>query len=57
MAEHAVTQTTQPSPPAPPEDAENPAIIDLQQTFKWFVITFVGFALCAALIILSTRMG
>jgi hypothetical protein len=57
MAEHAVTQTTQPSPPAPPEDAENPAIIDLQQTFKWFVITFVGFAACAALIILSTRMG
>jgi len=57
MAEHAVTQTTQPSPPAPPEDAENPAIIDLQQTFKWFVITFVGFALCAAFIILQTRMG
>lgn len=57
MAEHAVTQTTQPSPPAPPEDAENPAIIDLQQTFKWFVITFVGFAACAAFIILRTRMG
>ena len=57
MAEHAVTQTTQPSPPAPPEDAENPAIIDLQQTFKWFVITFVGFAGCAAYIILKTRMG
>jgi|TARA_B100000745_G_C19863318_1_gene287373 hypothetical protein len=57
MVEHTVTEATHPSPPAPPEDAENPAIIDLQQTFKWFVITFVGFAACAAFIILRTRMG
>jgi len=57
MVEHTVTEATHPSPPAPPEDAENPAIIDLQQTFKWFVITFVVFAACAALIILQTRMG
>ena len=57
MAEHAETKTTQPDPPAPPEDAQNEAIIDLGKTYKWFVITFVGFALCAAFIILRTRMG
>ena len=57
MAEHAVTKTTQPDPPAPPEDAQNEAIIALGKTYKWFVITFVGFAGCAAYIILKTRMG
>jgi hypothetical protein len=57
MAEHAVTKTTQPDPPAPPEDAQNEAIIDLRTTYRWFVGTFVGFAACAAVIILLTRMG
>ncbi|SVC16700.1 uncharacterized protein METZ01_LOCUS269554 [marine metagenome] len=57
MAEHTVTETTQPSPPAPPADAENPALNDLRKTFMWFVVTFVIFAVCAAFIILRTRMG
>ena len=57
MVEHTVTEATHPSPPAPPEDAENPALMDLKKTFMWFVITFVGFAACAAFIILRTRMG
>lgn len=41
----------------PPPDAENPAIIDAEKTFKITVISAILFCLAAAFIILRTRMG
>jgi hypothetical protein len=43
--------------PLPPPDAENPALIDAEKTFKITVISAILFCLAAAFIILRTRMG
>jgi hypothetical protein len=43
--------------PAPQADAENPAIIDAEKTFKITLISALLFCLAASFIILRTRMG
>jgi hypothetical protein len=57
MAQPAATPTQQPDVPAPPADAENPAIIDAEKTFKITLISALLFCLAASFIILRTRMG
>jgi hypothetical protein len=42
---------------APPPDAENPALIDAQKTFRIAMIGAVLFCSAALYIILRTRMG
>jgi hypothetical protein len=57
MTENAVTKTTPDGVPAPPADADNPALIDAEKTFKITVIGAILFVLSALFIILRTRMG
>ena len=52
-----MTETTPDGVPAPPEDAENPALIDAELTFKITAISAVIFVGAALGIILATRMG
>lgn len=52
-----ITETNRASAPAPPPDAENPAIIDAQKTFKIIAISAALFCLAAFFIILRTRIG
>ena len=56
MSENSVTQTPD-GVPAPPPDAENPALIDAEKTFKITMISAVAFCLAALAIIMMTRMG
>lgn len=57
MAHAPTPHTSQPPVPPPPPDAENPAIIDAEKTFKITLISAVLFVSAALLIILRTRMG
>ena len=57
MAHPTVPSSRQPDVPPPPADAENPAIIDAEKTFKIAVISAILFCLAASFIILRTRMG
>ncbi|HSH74114.1 MAG TPA: hypothetical protein VLA09_00305 [Longimicrobiales bacterium] len=57
MAHPAASPTKQPPVPPPPPDAENPAIIDAEKTFKVTLISALLFCLAAAFIILRTRLG
>ena len=58
MAENAVTETQAAgTPEPPPADAENPALIDAEKTFKITVVSAILFVLAATFIILRTRMG
>ena len=54
---HTPSGSNHPDVPPPPPDAENPAIIDAEKTFKITVISAILFCLAAAFIILRTRMG
>ena len=54
---HTPPSSNRPEVPAPPPDAENPAIIDAEKTFRITVISAILFCLAAAFIILRTRMG
>lgn len=56
MAHSAAPPELPPVPPPPP-DAENPAIIDAEKTFKITLISALLFVLAAAYIVLRTRMG
>jgi hypothetical protein len=57
MAHSTANAPRQPDVPAPPADAENPAIIDAEKTFKITLISALLFCLAASFIILRTRMG
>jgi hypothetical protein len=57
MTDSAMTHPTPEGVPALPPDAENPALIDAEKTFKITVISAVLFGLCSAFIIMRTRMG
>jgi hypothetical protein len=57
MTDRPVANTTPEGVPAPPEDAENPALIDAEKTFKITLVSALLFCLAAAFIILRTRMG
>lgn len=46
-----------PVPPEAPPDAENPAIIDAEKTFRITLISAVLFVAAAVFIIMRTRMG
>jgi hypothetical protein len=54
---HSAAPNQQPPVPPPPPDADNPALIDAEKTFKITIISAVLFCLAAAFIILRTRMG
>ena len=54
---HSASPTQQAPVPPPPGDAENPAIIDAEKTFKIIIVSAVLFCLAALTIIMSTRMG
>lgn len=56
MAHSAAPPELPPVPPPPP-DAENPAIIDAEKTFKITLISALLFVLAGAYIVLRTRMG
>ena len=57
MAHPPAPKSHQPAVPPPPGDAENPAIIDAEKTFKITLISALLFCLAASFIILRTRMG
>jgi hypothetical protein len=57
MAHPTSAPSRKPDVPPPPGDAENPAIIDAEKTFKIILISAILFCLAAAFIILRTRMG
>lgn len=57
MAQPTAHAPEKPDLPAPPPDAENPAIIDAEKTFRVTMISALLFCLAAAFIILRTRMG
>jgi len=57
MTENSLTNTTPEGVPAPPPDAENPALLDAEKTFKVTLISATVFCLAALFIILRTRMG
>jgi hypothetical protein len=57
MAHATHTPSTSPDQPPPPADAENPAIIDAEKTFRITLISALLFCLAASFIILRTRMG
>jgi len=57
MAHPPAPRSHQPDVPPPPGDAENPAIIDAEKTFKITLISAILFCLAASFIILRTRMG
>lgn len=57
MAENAITEPGEAEVPASPPDAENPALLDAEKTFKITAISAVLFVLAAAFIILRTRMS
>lgn len=56
MTDLSVTNTS-PDVPAPPPDAENPAILDAEKTFKVTFVSAIVFCLAALFIIMRTRMG
>jgi hypothetical protein len=54
---HTVThEPNEPAPPAVP-DAENPALIDAEKTFKIIAISAVLFVAAGLFIVLLTRLG
>ena len=57
MAHAPTPHKAQPPVPPPPPDAENPALIDAEKTFRITLISAVLFVAAALLIILRTRMG
>lgn len=57
MAHPTASPSQQPAVPAPPQDAENPALIDAEKTYRITLISALLFCLAAAFIILRTRMG
>ena len=57
MTDHPVSHEPPAGVPAPPEDAENPALIDAEKTFKITLVSALLFCLAAAFIIMRTRMG
>ena len=57
MAHAPTPHKAQPPVPPPPPDAENPALIDAEKTFRITLISAVLFVAAAVLIILRTRMG
>jgi len=57
MAHNAAQQTSQPPVPPPPSDEENPALADIDVTFKITMISAVLFCLAGLIILLRTRMG
>jgi len=57
MAHPTAHAPKQPDVPAPPPDAENPAIIDAEKTFRITLVSALLFCLAAAFIILRTRLG
>jgi len=57
MAHPTAPTSRQPDVPPPPPDADNPAIIDAEKTFKITLISALLFCLAASFIILRTRMG
>jgi hypothetical protein len=57
MAHSPAPQHAQPPVPPAPPDAENPAILDAEKTFKIAMMSAVLFVLAAVLIVLRTRMG
>jgi hypothetical protein len=57
MAQPTANPTNQPDVPAPPPDAENPALLDAEKTFKITLISALLFCLAASFIILRTRLG
>ena len=54
---HATPQKSRPPVPALPPDAENPALIDGEKTFRIAMISAVLFVAAAVFIIMRTRMG
>ena len=57
MAQPTANPPKQPDVQAPPPDADNPALIDAEKTFRITLISALLFCLAAAFIILRTRMG
>ncbi len=57
MAHTTTPHKKQASVPPPPPDAENPALIDAEKTFRITLISAVLFVAAALMIILRTRMG
>ena len=57
MAHAPTPQKSQPPVPPPPPDAENPAMIDGEKTFKITLISAALFVAAAVFIIMRTRMG
>ena len=57
MAHHAATPSNLPAVPPAPPDAENPAILDANKTFRITVISAILFCAAAAFLVLRTRMG
>lgn len=57
MAHAPTPHESQPPVPPPPPDAENPAIIDAQKTYRITLISAVLFVAAAVFIIMRTRMG
>jgi hypothetical protein len=57
MAHGAPTPNTQPAVPPPPPDAQNPALVDAEKTFRITIISAILFCLAAVYIIMRTRMG
>jgi hypothetical protein len=54
---HAVTHEPQENPRPAPPDAENPAIIDAEKTFRIIAISAVLFVLAGLFVVLRTRLG
>lgn len=57
MAHAPTPHESQPPVTPPPPDAENPAIIDAQKTYRITLISAVLFVAAAVFIIMRTRMG
>lgn len=57
MAHAPTPHKSQPPVPPLPPDAENPALIDAEKTFRIAMISAVLFVAAAVLIIMRTRMG
>ncbi len=57
MAHAPMPNKSQPPVQPPPPDAENPALIDAEKTYKVTLISAALFVAAAVLIIMRTRMG
>jgi len=57
MAHAPTPHKAQPPVPPPPPDAENPALIDAEKTFKITLISAALFVAAMVFIIMRTRMG